>query len=501
MSFKTVLSRMVWLATLLPACSFEDAPVTLSPIGGRVTALEAYCTVNVQGVGVVDIESDYLPRVVACENGAASSEALRAQAVAARSYVYYRLATGDGSITDGQGDQVYSCSQAPTQRHFDAVASTAGEVLQYQGTPVAAFYVAGAIPQSDTCIPSPTDEDRFETERYVTYNWERAGGGVEQSSLGFLHPANHANRGCHSQNGAHCLADAGWSYEDILRFYYGADIEHVVAEGDCVAPLSLPHGCGEVVGEGTTIFDESSSCFLRGCTAEGRFESDNVGEGGRTLLVGGNIAAERDCFGRWQLSFSAAGPHRLEVHLPDDIARVGAVTYLIRHGANESAVTIDQSAQSGWVPLGVFTFAVGSFQYVELSDLATEAGSAQAGPYVVFDAVRVTPTTLVAGDESDGGHSPDDVTAEDGEGDDGATDSGEIDGGAPANREAVPITDGGELSESLSADGSMSDEALEDFTCDCAGSSPLRGPPSSVAALSLLCWIARRRNPSKRRHP
>jgi MYXO-CTERM domain-containing protein len=44
----------------------------------------------------------------------ARHEALKAQAIAARTYLYYKLGTG-GSITDGQGDPGISsgCSAAP----------------------------------------------------------------------------------------------------------------------------------------------------------------------------------------------------------------------------------------------------------------------------------------------------------------------------------------------------------------------------------------------------
>ena len=62
--------------------------------GGRLTA-KLLCT--------LDIEDDYLPHVVACENDGAGPEALRAQAVAARSYAYYKIGESV-PVTDGQGD-------------------------------------------------------------------------------------------------------------------------------------------------------------------------------------------------------------------------------------------------------------------------------------------------------------------------------------------------------------------------------------------------------------
>ena len=197
----------------------------------RELALDAYCSANVIGTGVVDVETDYVPNVVNCENGAASFEALKAQAVAARSYLYYRLdRTGD--IADGTSDQVYSCSRTPGEEHFRAAEETSGQVLQYQGTQVAAFYVAGSRQQPPGCTGGT--DDPTNTERFVTYNTGKSGDEVEQTTLGLVNPANHANRGCKSQNGADCLSDDGWVYDDILRFYYGEDIEIVTAEGACV---------------------------------------------------------------------------------------------------------------------------------------------------------------------------------------------------------------------------------------------------------------------------
>lgn len=378
------------LTLLVAACGPrpESEPLVRT-VGTRSASLAAYCTAPMQGHGDVDVEEDYLPRVVACENGPAGDEALRAQAVAARSFLYYKLARGD-SVVDGQSDQVYTCGNPPTQRHYDAVASTAGEVLRYRDTPVAAFYVAGAIPSGEDCVALPGDNDYSNTERYVTYNWGNAGAGLEQSSLGWVNAGNHANRGCHSQNGAHCLSLLGWGYEDILRFYYGMDIEHVVAEGPCVVPTGLPHSCGVVVAGGEAIYDEGGACFFRGCASDKGWDERTEGHGGASLLTAG-ASAERDCFGRWQLSFAEAGEHTIEVHVPELEGLVSEATYVVRHGGLETTVVVPQASVSGWVTLGTFAFDAGSFQYVELSDLAPEGGSPEDGPWVAFDAVRVRP--------------------------------------------------------------------------------------------------------------
>ncbi|PIE17093.1 MAG: hypothetical protein CSA65_09700 [Proteobacteria bacterium] len=217
----------------LPGCSFggEDSAV------GRLEApLASKCTIKVSGKGTKDMENDYLPHVITCENGAAGFEALKAQAVAARSYAYYVTRNG-GSIKDGQANQVYSCSAKPKQRHYDAVKATAGQVLRYQGTVICAFYVAGAKPSDTTgCVAKSWDSDPTHTETYVTYNEGKSGSGITQSKLGWVSSSNIYNRGCKSQNGANCLGKAGRDYVQILRFYYGADIELYQTTGSCVTP-------------------------------------------------------------------------------------------------------------------------------------------------------------------------------------------------------------------------------------------------------------------------
>jgi hypothetical protein len=218
-------------------------------------ALPAIDQVFIANVGLVNVEENYLPHVVACENPEASREALRAQAVAARSYLYYRILQ-HGEIADGTSDQVYSCNIEPTEEVYEAVRSTKGEIVQYRDKIVCTFYVAGAKPTTNTCIPQDGDGDPHRTERFVTYNDGLAGGDVKQSTLGWRDPRNVHNRGCLSQNGASCLADAGWDYQEILNFYFGADIALALAysPADGEAEESKPRRpTREAPAEETTI--------------------------------------------------------------------------------------------------------------------------------------------------------------------------------------------------------------------------------------------------------
>ena len=225
--------------TLLWGCGEDDWFV-----GQIALPVSAYCTVTVKGKGVKQVETDYLPHVIQCENGGAPTEALKAQAVAARAYMYYKI-NKYGSISDGTGDQVYSCGKTPTAAHIAAVKATAGQILMYQSKFVCAFYVAGAKPTTSTCKALSSDPDSTNTEKYVTYNEGKTLGNVTASPLGWSPGPGKIyaeNRGCKSQNGSSCLAKKGKKWPDIVRYYYGADIKLVKATGSCVNPTPVDAG-------------------------------------------------------------------------------------------------------------------------------------------------------------------------------------------------------------------------------------------------------------------
>jgi len=208
----------------------------------------------------VPLETDYIPNVVQAENGAASFEALKAQAVAARSFLYYRL-DRDEAVFDGTADQVYSDGVPPLTIHERAASDTEREILRFAsgGDPfaptdvtVAGLYVAGARPDASTGVAPfgvaevPPDADPTDTEQFVTYNQGRFGNAIDQSPLGLVTDpplANPNNRGAMSQNGSDFLSDHGLNYVDILRFYYGADIRLEMAttpkSGNLAAPKTI----------------------------------------------------------------------------------------------------------------------------------------------------------------------------------------------------------------------------------------------------------------------
>ena len=221
--------RVLLVVTLAALAGCSSPPGGDEPLSHSQEPLTAVCQAIVKGIGLVDTETKYLPGVVHCENGGAPFEALKAQAVAAHSYLYYKMETS-GSIADGTGDQVYSCGSAPNALQIKAVEDTAGQVLRYKGITVCAFFVAGGAGSAPGCVGSSAAA----TEKYVTYNEGLAGSNIEQTTLGWVNDQNWANRGCMSQWGSRCLDQRGDGFDTIARFYYGIDIVRAQAAGPCV---------------------------------------------------------------------------------------------------------------------------------------------------------------------------------------------------------------------------------------------------------------------------
>lgn len=236
---------------IVAGCS---APSEDEELDRSQSPLTAVCDANVRGVGLVPTEDQYLANVVHCENGGAPFEALKAQAIAARTYLYYKMETS-GSIADGTGDQVYSCGAGPTAEQIKAVKDTAGQVLRYKGVTVCAFYVAGGAASPPACRGSTSAS----TEQYVTYNEGKSGTGITQTTLGWVSPTNNRNRGCLSQLGSRCLANSGKTAEEILRFYYGEDIVIETAVGPCVPTVAPDASADTTPAPDTGAVDTAST--------------------------------------------------------------------------------------------------------------------------------------------------------------------------------------------------------------------------------------------------
>jgi MYXO-CTERM domain-containing protein len=270
------------IGLLVLGCGTEGERERLQKTSQEIDAPlpQAYCNVEVTGSGNLAMETDYLPHVIQCENGGANLQALKAQAIAARSVAYYNMAT-QGSICDSQGCQVYSCGATPGPEHLQAVAETSGQYLSFAGLLTYGFYVAG---DSSVAPPSCVGNSGA-TENYVTYNEGKTGPDVEQTTLGYVGPPGYGqNRGCMGQWAARCLEnDKGYDALGILRFFYGADIGILTAPGPCVTPTKP-----ELDAKATSQSSDPPSV----CTSQElsfQFEVENTGSATWTDVNGSNF--------------------------------------------------------------------------------------------------------------------------------------------------------------------------------------------------------------------
>lgn len=319
------------------------------PLASAQSEFNALSIINVTGSGAVPTENDYVPNVVKSENGLASFEALKAQAVAARTFAYYKM-DRQGFINDGTTDQAYSGPGAVRQIHLDATAATEGEILWVRDNIgaekdvlIASFYAAGSIPtgpfnpDNPGIISDPGDSDPTGTQDRITFTYanDLTGGfnlGGPQGFIGTPSNPNWPNRGSKSQNGADYLSDNSVNYIDILKYYYGADIQ-----------LRTATTAGTTVEFGQkvlTSFDDYGSGRASDGTItghEGVFHRAPDFSGGTTDNIAGSTA-ERDG------TAAQSGSHSQRIDINYDEGQGGDFT--LRHVAGAKYSDFDGSSNA-----------------------------------------------------------------------------------------------------------------------------------------------------------
>ena len=128
---------------------------------------------------------------------------------------------------------------APTALATEAARATKGGLILYKHQPILACHNAGAI-WLPGALTGAGGRDDSRTEHNITYNQGLAGRQVKSTPIarGNLD----ANRGCLSQNGADALAARGYTWAEILRYFYGQDIDFSIPApaGRRTPPASRP---------------------------------------------------------------------------------------------------------------------------------------------------------------------------------------------------------------------------------------------------------------------
>jgi lysozyme len=186
--------------------------------------------------------------------------------------------------------------------------------------------------------------------------------------------------------------------EDLMAFTVGG--------GGEVEP------CEVIPAEGGVV-DDTGPCFRAGGDQQ-YIRSENAGYGSKLKWTHTTDSPAPSNYGLWTLHFAEAGRYRLEAFTQAPYAESKQAVYRVKHGAEETAVDVDQSATDGWQPLGEFEFAAGGDQRIRVDDNTGEPN--ETSTQLVFDAVKLT--------RLDGGDGNPDIDDEGGDGDDGDEDDG-----------------------------------------------------------------------------
>lgn len=174
---------------------------------------------------------DYIERVVTAENGGAHPEALKALAIAARTYALNKTDNCKNSIENSTSSQVMA--EEASDRVKEALSNVKGSIMLYNGKYFSAQYSSfygscNGTQCTSTFIKTPSDEKATFTMPY-TYLTTAANAGHEYGL---------------SQNGSHYMATVqGKTYDEILKFFY--------AEGIEITGVSSSSGSCSLGGSGT----------------------------------------------------------------------------------------------------------------------------------------------------------------------------------------------------------------------------------------------------------
>lgn len=193
------------------------------------------CPSGVEANGSLVTFEEYIAGVATAENGGSGPEAMKAQAIAARSYA---MATGNWDCNASSLQQAY---KEPSQEGIDAANSTAGVVIYKDGSiKRTEFSAAGVVEVTDTeYVLKEANGQRIPKTDYEavtgpTYRClcKTSCSGVSINNfpsecLKDGKPINTSHGRGMSQYGAIYLENQGYTYVDILKFYYGDDISLV----------------------------------------------------------------------------------------------------------------------------------------------------------------------------------------------------------------------------------------------------------------------------------
>ena len=166
-----------------------------------------------------------------------------------------------------------------------------------------------------------------------------------------------------------------------------------------------PEPCAKVPADGRVI-DETDPCFEKGGGATSWYTGD-TGMGGKCLFTYTTDDPAADNHATWTIDVETDGTYAVEVYTDTTLAQTKQAKYTVTHAAGTTDVLVDQSAMTGWQLLGEFEIHADEPGTVSLGDNTGEPYDANAKVAIMFDAVKVSPTTARPGGGTGGDDDPD----------------------------------------------------------------------------------------------
>lgn len=184
-------------------------------------------------IGVFDLD-EYVGMVLNGENNSGYDEAMKAQIIAARTYTLIRTNNCTQPIRNSTEDQVARAN--PSDKIKQLVSETRGQVLTYQGETFLSEYDSfhGACDE-DTCTATYTKQPNGEIH-------------VVTVPKSFHEGLGGHGRGM-SQVASNYLASTGYTYEQILKYFYsdGVEITTVSGASSTDGAFIASNGIGQVL--------------------------------------------------------------------------------------------------------------------------------------------------------------------------------------------------------------------------------------------------------------
>jgi len=190
----------------------------------------------------------------------------------------------------------------------------------------------------------------------------------------------------------------GWTSLGTYRFEAGrnqhvdvydnyptpGDDQHIVSDAIRLTPGAL-EVCEALPSEGG-IIEETSPCFARWGLPE-YWRNEAAGHDGSLYWTNAYDHDTPGNWAHWDIIVGEAGSYEVSVYLEAAYSVYPEARYGVRASGADQTLIVDQSAASGWVPIGVFDFAVGGDQHLELYDNYT--GTIPSDQHLAFDAIRL----------------------------------------------------------------------------------------------------------------